>query len=169
MAKLTARDEALFRIQWAIERHGFFIQYVLGDPERPPWAYTIGFLEHDHPEAVVIGLDPESAAGLLHELHRRILAGDRPVVGRWEAHEYRGLPFRLVPIPPDQWLADSDLLLGCVDYYYGVRREFPSEPRAVQLVWADDDRHLPWDDGFATHLRRLQPLLDEDAWSGETP
>jgi Domain of unknown function (DUF4262) len=162
MAEMSVRDEALFRIDWAIETHGFFIQYVFGDADRPPWAYTVGFLERDYPELVVLGLDDVSAAGFLHGVYDRIAAGDPPAVGREHAHECCGNPYRLVPIPLDRWLMpDDDLLLGCRDYY-GVRGRFPTEPRAAQLVWADPDGYLPWEPGFEPRLRRLQPPVFDD-------
>jgi hypothetical protein len=157
MSGLTRRYEGLLEIHCAIKTHGFFIQYVLGDADGPPWAYTIGFLEHDYPELVVLGLSPESAAGILHEVHGRIVACDAPAIGSEHAHDYAGTPFRLLAIPPTRWLDGDDLLLGCV-HYYGLCG-FPSEPRAAQLVWADPDRAFPWDGGVNPRLRRLQPLV----------
>jgi hypothetical protein len=162
MTEMSVHDEALFRIDRAIQTHGFFIQYVFGDPERPPWAHTVGFLERDYPELVVFGLSDRSAALWLHEIYERIVAGDPPAVGREYAHECPcGHPFRLLSIPPERWLeADDDLLLGC-RHYYGVRGDFPSDPRAAQLVWADPDGYYPWDDRFDSSLRDLQPRLGD--------
>ncbi len=165
---LSVHDEALYRIELAIGTDGFFIMGVLGDREYLPWSYTVGFLDHDHPEVVVIGLDHDCSASFLHEVYRRISAGDPPPVGREHRHEHRGVPYCLVPIPRDEWLREGgELLLYCVEYYGAVHGRFPSEPRAVQLVWPDEHNRLPWDDGCCEHVRRDQPLLDDDSVTGE--
>jgi hypothetical protein len=159
MQNFDTSDEILFDIHGAIQRRGYFVQYVVADRPDPPWAYTIGFLDHDHPEVIVLGLSPESSAGILRIVHEHVVAGDRLPVGREHGHDANGLPFALIRVD-DRFVDESDYLLGC-HHYYAKRNGNVPEVRAVQLVWADASGHLPWEDGFDASLLRFQPLLDE--------
>lgn len=48
-----------------------------------PWTYTVGLSWHlDHPELVVVGMDPPSAAGLLDQVVDRIRQGTTLAVGQ---------------------------------------------------------------------------------------
>ena len=38
------RDDLMFMVHSNIERHGFCIQYVMGEGCAPSWGYSIGFL-----------------------------------------------------------------------------------------------------------------------------
>lgn len=62
-----------------IDEHGWTITGVTGPL---PWTYTIGLTWHlEHPELIVIGMEPTSAAGVLHRVVDRIRAGTALTVG----------------------------------------------------------------------------------------
>lgn len=145
-----------------IEQHGFMIQAVLGSDDRPPWTYTIGFLELGHPEVIVFGLDPESATGAFHRLYREILDGRRRPVGpEHDQHLADGDDgIRLLPVPSSTW-TDTDHL-NVASAYYGSLGWEPEQLQAVQLVWAAPGGHLPWDDACPERFRRIQPILDPE-------
>jgi hypothetical protein len=163
MDDFSITDELMFRVHGAIERRGFFTMGVMGGPESPPWSYTIGFLEREHPELVTLGLAPEAADQLFTHVAALIDAGTPPVIGRTHRHKWTGLTIGLIDVPSVQWTGDSDLVSGMVTYY-GMRGGFPCEPCVAQLVWSDRVGHLPWDSEYDPAVREVQPLLDEVAW-----
>lgn len=55
-----------------VRRHGWVVQYVLGEGRRPSFAYTVGLFGLGHPELVVFGLDYQSAMGLLNTVGERV-------------------------------------------------------------------------------------------------
>ena len=60
-------DEARFNIHRIIDRYGWFIQYVEGAPVTRAWAYTIGLSAgFEHPELIITGVKPETAARTLN-------------------------------------------------------------------------------------------------------
>ena len=112
-----------------IDSFGWFIQYVSGERNTAPYAYTIGLTEHGCPELIATGVTVQQAAALLNEggdvMHRRQLAhGQRVTVAgrRVEAVE--------LPHPEAHLLFAGDV--------YGPAL------RAVQLVHADDCGVWPW-------------------------
>jgi hypothetical protein len=160
MTSFHWRDELMFHVHTTIDRYGFFIQYVMGDRGEPSWGYTIGFLEHGHPEVVVIGLDDVSTAGVLHCLYDEIVAGIfRPVGVRQDDLGRGETPVHLLPVPDEHWLESGDRLCTAVDYYDAIAWD-PRELSARQLVWATPDGYFPWEPECSPHFRRLQPILD---------
>lgn len=161
MTSFDFRDEYLFNIHRNVEEHGFAIQYVLGDEHGPPWAYTIGFLPHGHPEVIVFGLDPESSAHALHSLFDEIVQGAFRPVGR-EREQALGdppLPVGVLPVPDHHWDCSENRLCIAVEYYRSVGWK-RSQMEARQLVWATPTGCFPWDAACEPRLRRLQPILD---------
>ncbi len=155
------RDELLFDVHTKVERHGFAIQYVMGEGCEPSWAYTIGFLAFGHPEVIVFGLTSESSAGALHVLFNEIVAGAFRPVGR-EVDQALGtaaLPMRLLPVPDAHWDDDGDRMCIAVEYYDALGWD-RNERRALQLVWATPSGDFPWDASCSTELRTMQPILD---------
>ncbi len=158
------RDELLVDVHLKVERHGFAIQYVIGEGPEPSWAYTIGFLALGHPEVIVFGLTSDSAGGALHALFAEIAAGSFRPVGR-DLEQTLGtsaLPVRLLPVPDAHWDCVEDRLCIAVEYYDTQGRD-RQQRRALQLVWATPSGHFPWDTECSDRFRRLQPLLDPAA------
>ena len=155
----TFMDELLVRTTASIHQCGRHIQYVLGDDDLPPWAYTIGLVESlGHPELMVFGLAPQSASDVLNRLYDRISGGSVPRVGRGQRQDLSGEPFRLLPVPDEYW--DTSLFAMWLNYY-GALRALPGEPAALQVVWADRRRRFPWHARHDPDVGRLQPILDD--------
>ncbi|MBC7374956.1 MAG: DUF4262 domain-containing protein [Frankiales bacterium] len=112
-----------------IDSFGWFIQYVYGEGNAAPYAYTIGLTEHGYPELIATGVTVPEAASLLNAggdllHHRQLLHGERVTVA--------GRRVKVVGLPhPEAHL----LFAGDV---YGPAL------RAVQLVHADDSGVWPW-------------------------
>lgn len=66
-----------------IRKYGTYIQYVGGggDVERAPFAYTVGLYGIGHPELVILGVGPETAAAVLNDLSARIRHGSDLIPG----------------------------------------------------------------------------------------
>jgi len=75
-----------------IRRDGWFIQYVGGKTclrpgcacppaDDPPFAYTVGMFGLNHPELLIHGVSPETAAGVLNDLGGQILGGSTMMPG----------------------------------------------------------------------------------------
>ena len=126
-----------------IRQHGWFIKFVSGCSDDPPptFAYTIGLFGLGHPELVVCGVDPGTAAGLLNELGDRIRAGANFVPG--ELITFDDWPHRVVletmPNP-------GEILLMANDHY---QRPPEASVPALQVTYDDMSGRFPWDDGYA--------------------
>lgn len=126
-------------------RHGWAVQGVERHRDRPPWAYTVGLTEAGLPELVVTGMGLAEACDLLNDVAHHVVHAEPPVPG--ERIPFEGGP--LVEVvrlnTPEAHLHTAVALFGP-----GVR--------ALQLVWADDRGHWPWERGFRG-LRGGQPVL----------
>jgi Domain of unknown function (DUF4262) len=133
-----------------IAQHGFTVQYVQGDDDSPPWAYSIGRLRTNVSELVVVGLDPASSLGLISVVHQEwdhVINGKQPSGG--------GPEIRLIPIPRSV-VESTDYLLGAVDY---ASRHGHRSPNAQQVIWADPSGAFPWEVDCSPRYRRLQPII----------
>lgn len=126
-------------------RHGWAVQGVEGDRIHPPYAYTLGLTECGLPELVVTGMPLPRAAALLNSVAQHVVHAEPPAVG--ERIPLIGGPLvEIVELPhPDAHLNTAVAL-------------FAGELRALQLVWADDRGHWPWERGFRG-MRGGQPVL----------
>ena len=125
-----------------IRAHGWYIQYVMGDPgERTTSiAYTIGLFGIGHPELVLLGSSPGTASGVLNDVGGRVKAGEKLVQGQLLTFEE--WPHRVtveeVPNP-------GDILFGANRHY--KRPDHASVP-AFQLTYDDLGGRFPWDDEY---------------------
>ena len=79
-------DQDDSRMAAMIREHGWSIEYVGGDEcsrpgcecprtDDPPFAYTVGLFGMAHPELLVFGVPPGTAAGVLNDLGERVRSG----------------------------------------------------------------------------------------------
>lgn len=150
-------DQMHARIRDQIRSSGWSIQYIGGDTcsrpgcpcpqdDQPPFAYTVGLFGLGHPELLMIGIDPDTAAGVLDELAARIKDGDDLMPGIMVTFD--DWPHRIVPetVPNPE-----DILIWANDYYR--QPEGHSVP-ALQLTYDDTEGRFPWDDDYAApHLQ----------------
>src|SRR5487761_152394 len=119
---------------------------VQRERHRPPYAYTVGLAAHDRPELVVTGMPYDRARGLLNSVAAHVVHADAPRPG--EVVPLRGGPvIEIVRVAePSAYLALAAELNG-------------PQFSALQLVYADERGHWPWDVGFRGG-RGGQPVLE---------
>lgn len=156
MDSFTWHDELLAFIHGCIERVGWNLMSVFGEPAFPSWTYSIGLIERfAHPELVVVGLDAEPASGLLNACGRAIAGGGRFAAG--DDVEVAGTMIRFGRVHRKHW--STDLFAKWHHYYEAVGRS--PEPRAaLQVLWPDTAGRFPRDRGFDRRLRPFVRLLD---------
>lgn len=171
-------DEQMFDIAHRIERFGFTTIAVntgecsvpgCSGPEHsgPTWTYSIGMLEHEHPEIVIVGAPPGLAYQLIEsafEWHHSRLSLP---FGRQDRVSTVGATCTTVPVPDRCWLESN--LMGYWHNYYGTVG-WPHlgelDDAVLQLVFADEQGRFPWDEGCDAALVQNQPIIEDDdsAW-----
>lgn len=139
-AWLDQEDE---RVAQTIRSHGVAIEYVLGNPaaKRTPIAYTIGLFGLGHPELLVTGADPHTAAALLNEVAGRVRAGENLVPGQvltFEAWPHR-VTVEEVPNP-------AQIVFGANRH---ARRPDECSVEVFALTYDDLGGRFPWEEGYA--------------------
>lgn len=154
----TPLEHHLRRLRSLVRDHGIAIQYVRDD-QGPSWAYSVGLEAWDHPEAIVMGIDPASATHLLDAFHLVVASGEMVPTGRRGELELAGVRCALVGVDPIHLGPSSDLIAGAERYWVRFHRRRITD--AVQIVWSDPEGHLPWEASFDPRFERFQPLLDD--------
>jgi hypothetical protein len=126
-----------------IDRFGWALQYVFdGEGDHvPPFCYTIGLHELDHPELLIFGLDQGTSAQILNTAGARIRTGERLHDGdvlTLDGDPQLRVTALTVPNP-------GEILYSTNRHYH--RPDDDSVP-ALQLVWPDDVGRFPWDAGY---------------------
>jgi hypothetical protein len=146
-------DDVVAHIGSAVERDGWTIVPVGGEPEWPSWASTIRLVDHDHPELVVTDQDLEVGVETLDHLARRVCAGERfNSVASTRCQWAPGLGFDVGFVDVHPAHVDHGVVTLWLVYYGRPGPDAVSEPRLRQVV-------LP--DVAHCHVhQRTQPLLD---------
>lgn len=151
-------DQQQARMAENIRRIGWTIQYVGGEccsrpgchpppDDQPPFAYTIGLFGLGHPELLIVGVDPATAAGVLDGLARQVREGMALMPGQMVTFE--DWPHRIVV---EELPNPGDIVLWANHFY---RRPAEHSVPVLQLTHDDADGRFPWDEGYATP--ELQP------------
>ncbi len=148
--------DALDKVEWMIDAHGWAVE-VIGadpttDPPTPAAAYSIGMREAvDFPDVAVFGLAPVAAKGLLTLVADARRGGTEIPLGV----ELIGLldnELRCLFAPIDPAVA--------ADHFRTAAAWFGHRPLdVVQLVYPDRNGFLPYESGFDQRLRLAQPLV----------
>jgi hypothetical protein len=132
-------DQEDTRLAHTVRTHRVAVQYVMrGDEfDEPPFSYTVGLFGVGHPELVAVGLDHETACGLLNKVADMVLEGRDLVPGEVIADDggVEILTVETLPNPAE--------VLFTANRFYQRPDEF-SVP-AYQLTWALDGGIFPWD------------------------
>lgn len=99
-------DQEDARVAACIREHGVYIQFIGGgcgspccagadDDDGPDFAYTVGLFGLGHPELLIFGAGPHTAAAVLNELTDRVRGGADLVPG--EMITFAQWPHRIVP------------------------------------------------------------------------
>ncbi|RFU20944.1 DUF4262 domain-containing protein [Geodermatophilus marinus] len=119
------------------------VQYVgAGDrPDEPAFGYTIGLFGMGHPELVVVGLDVDTAHGVLQRAAGEVAVGRDLVPGElltWP--DWEGV--LVVEVCPNP----GEVLLGANRFY---QRPPEYSVPAHQLAWRHVEGRFPWEPGYA--------------------
>lgn len=125
----ATHDEFLAGVDERIERFGFTMVGVEPDPDHPPWLYTIGLVEHHHPELSVLGLPVRLGFEVLDALAREVLAGERFQPG--DEAVVGGVHFRFDRVDSRLWEGD---MFNQWKQYYAWRGDITPLPSALDLV-----------------------------------
>jgi hypothetical protein len=149
-----AMAERLGPVRANVERFGWHVQMVVGDPLHQPWTYTIGlFTTFGHPELAMFGIDGNQATLLLNLMAERVGKGERFAAGASDDGVLSEHPVRLAAVRPE-WYAPY--FGAAIDWYLD---EFP----ILQVLLPDRHGRFPDDPG--SDFRRAQPLLaSADPW-----
>jgi hypothetical protein len=132
-------DQEDTRLAQTVRTHRVAVQYVMRGEEsdEPPFAYTVGLFGVGHPELVAVGLDHETACGLLNKVAGMVLDGRDLVPGEVISDDdgVDVLTVEVLPNPAE--------VLFCANRFYQRPDEF-SVP-AFQLAWAHRNGAYPWD------------------------
>jgi hypothetical protein len=142
----TTRADYLDHMAELVRRHGWALQFVEPDRDRPPYTYTLGLTLYGLPELVVTGLPARRSAELLNGQAARVLVDGAPLPGSRLVLP-NGAQAEVVELPqPDAHLFVAVDLFGAAAL------------RARQLVRADDRGRWPWEIGHRAG-RGGQPVL----------
>jgi hypothetical protein len=141
----AGRQDWLDYLRGRLEEECWVVVGVGGDRYRPPYSYTIGLTGHGKPEIVVTGLPQQRAADLLNGVAAHLVHADRPAAGEQ-------VPLVDGPLIEIVEVAEASVHLPVAAELYG------GQLTALQLVYADDRGHWPWDRGFRGG-RGGQPVL----------
>ena len=144
------------KVRKDIAKYGWSSVGVFPSEDNPvsPFTYSIGFLEHDHPELIVSGLPPTTAHQIIAGLYHRVKDGARFEAGQLDTEVLEGFEVKFQALPPD------GRPLNMTRRFYG-RDEVP----ALQVLWPDREGLFPDDPGCDPRMAVRQDLSfvrDED-------
>ena len=153
-------DQESAHIATTIRRHGWAIQYVGGDTcarpgcdcpdvDGPPFAYTVGLFGLAHPELLIFGVPPGTAAGILNALGERIVDGEALLPGQLVSLDE--WPHRIIP---EEVPNPGEIVFGANRFYKRPARH--SVP-VLQLSYDDVEGKFPWDAGCAAPEMQPRP------------
>lgn len=140
---MSVQEELLYdKVHKDIEKFGWSaigVMALADDPDPgPPFVYTIGLYEHDeHPEMIVVGLDPTVAHAMLSGLYMRVAQGERFEDGQIDSEVLEGYDVRF------RWMPPEGRPLNVARNYYG-KHFLP----ALQVLWPDSNGVFPDEEGF---------------------
>jgi hypothetical protein len=135
-----------------VREHGVHVVCHEGSDASPPYGYTVGlYLNAGHPEVLVIGLPPDSAADVLTEVTELVGDGSAFAAGDESSDVLRKYSVRFVEAPPsshERWLGKAQW------FYSSVDGSFPS----LQLLWPTQKGRFPGDKGLPAWMKKYQPV-----------
>ncbi|MEP6669878.1 MAG: DUF4262 domain-containing protein [Chthoniobacter sp.] len=160
---LTPQDPLDERIYREILADGCAILSFNGSPTAPEFTYSVGlYLNFLHPEVLLMGLHPDTAAGIIARLRDEADRGLMMEAGSVRTDLFEdGRPVRFIPAPQERYL---DYLGRNCSFYFSLF--VPSIPvpdfhfPVLQGIWPDRQGRFPdepdCDPRFAA-IHRLTP------------
>lgn len=144
-----------------VKKFGWHVVKVLGDAQHPSFAYTVGLTAtFEHPELVIFGLndDLDFMHQILNQTGERVAKGERFPHG---AKKRDILPGYTCPFSRFPRAAFEEHLGQAIAHFGGADRF-----EAVQCIWPDPKKRLPWDPRVMPPVLARQPVfLRPDAGS----
>ncbi|HBW20243.1 MAG: DUF4262 domain-containing protein [Streptosporangiaceae bacterium] len=147
---VSTRGDDLDRVRTLIAEHRWAVQDVDRDRFRPASAYTVGLTEHGLPELVVAGLPGCDATRLLNYVASHVL--QTAALGPGDQ-----IPLHSDPVIVGPMIEAVEVTVPAANLPVATRL-YGQDLRALQLVYADDRGHWPWDPGYRG-FRGDQPVL----------
>lgn len=142
-----------------IRKHGWTGNYIPETDSEASFAYSIGLWEClGAPELIVFGADHEASRGLIAEAHAQLKTGELKLTDKapWMLDWKGGRRLAWRAVHPSQIRGEY----FSVAIWYRQRQESGKEGfQAFQLVIADENGVMPWEDGFDTDDRLQAPEL----------
>jgi len=132
-----------------VRQVGWAVQWVCGEGQKPPFAYTVGLFGVGHPELAIFGMSAGYSGGVLNEVAGRVRRGQP--VAQGELITFADWPHRLHALP----LVNVAEVLFVANRFFG-RPDHDSVP-GLQLVWDDKAGRFPWEPDYSVP-QWLQPL-----------
>ncbi|ENW07933.1 DUF4262 domain-containing protein [Acinetobacter beijerinckii] len=139
-----------------IEKYGLQVIGISATDYLPSFSYSIGLYEnYQHPEIICFGLPTDLAYTIINDVANLIKNGKIIALNQ----EYGDQIFKETRA---QFLHVD---VKNIEDYFGAALNYYQHDNfpALQLVWADRNNKLPWEDGFEEKLIYDQPLLDRNA------
>jgi hypothetical protein len=128
-------NDYLEHLRELLGQHCWIVQGVQRERRRPPYAYTVGLAGHDRPELVVTGMPYDRAVDLLNSVAEHVMHAGAPQPGQ------------VLPLRDGQVIEVVRVTEPAVHLAVAAALSQP-QFTALQLVYADDRGHWPWDAGF---------------------
>jgi hypothetical protein len=131
----ATRRDYLDHIRDLAGHSGWAVQAISRDGLHPPWAYTVGLTDFGRPEFVVTGMSTKRAHELLNDVASHVVHADAALQPGDQISLVGGPAIEVVELTETK-----ARLVTAIDIYGpGIR--------ALQLVYADDRGHWPWEVG----------------------
>ena len=141
----ASRQDWIDHLRETLAEECWVVISVQREKYRPPYSYSVGLTDHGKPEIVVTGLPKQRAADLLNGVAAHLV------------HAYPPPPGERVPLTDGPLIEIVRVAEPSAHLDLAVELCGP-QLSALQLVYADDRGHWPWDRGFRGG-RGGQPVL----------
>lgn len=148
-------DDKEDRIIADVERYGWHVAVLEeGHNARktPAFAYSIGLTAtFEHPELVIVGMEPWTAAKIINVCGELIVEGARFADGARTDELLVGYQCIFRAVPKQRY---SEWFGYALWYYDGPRFD------VLQIVWPDRSGRFPWDSGCDRAIAQRQPIIN---------
>jgi hypothetical protein len=150
MSELTRVDKKLLS---DIEMYGWHTLKVLEDENGPGFCYTVGFYKtFNHPEIVIIGLNPDLAHVLINNIGEDIKNGITYQSGQFYAEIIDNFNCLLLTVNKENYSE----YFGYANWYY-QNNNFP----VLQCIYPTVKGIYPWEDEWPISIQDMQPILGD--------
>lgn len=145
-------DKVVNNLQSLVEEHGWAVMCVGADDVTPSYSYSIGFSgAFNCPEVVIVGLRPEVAHTLLHQIANGLQSGQISLTAEGGESDkvLQGYVARFKPMQRETILVICHMIqrtLGDKDF------------DTVQMIYPDQDGKFPGDTGCSLRIAEIQDL-----------